>query len=137
MRKAGLLSLTLAGFFMLGISCMAHAQEAPETQWLWGEVVSVDVSQNQLTVKYLDYDLDQEKETTVAVDDKTTFENARSLLDVKPLDTVSIDFVVSADSKNIAKNISLEKPEAEGAMTQEPTLEEAPAVIEAEEPASE
>ncbi len=97
-----------------------------EVQWLWGEVVSVDNVKNQLVVKYLDYDADQEKEITITTDASTAFENARQLLDIKPQDTVSIDYTVNADLKNIAKNISVEKPEAEPTMPSEPVSEETP-----------
>ncbi len=84
----------------------------PETQWVWGEVVTVDLSNKVVLVKYLDYETDQEKEIAIATDDKTTFENAASIEELKPKDTVSIDYI-SADGKNIAQNISVEKPEAQ------------------------
>lgn len=84
----------------------------PETQWVWGEVVSVDLSNKVVVVKYLDYETDQEKEIILATDDKTTFESAASIEELKPKDTVSIDYI-SADGKNIAQNISVEKPEAQ------------------------
>jgi len=86
-----------------------------ETQWLWGEVVSVDLQKNELLVKYLDYETDQEKEVKINVDDKTIYENASSMLEIKPLDTVSIDYIISPDGSNLAGNISLEKLENEGA----------------------
>lgn len=83
----------------------------PETQWVWGEVVSVDTQEKKVTVKYLDYETDQEKQLAVTIDDKTAYENIKSLDELKPLDTVSIDYVTSTDGKNLAKNISIEKPE--------------------------
>lgn len=90
---------------------LPEAQMGLDTQWLWGGVVSVDVQNNELLVKYLDYETDQEKEITISVDDKTTYENIGSLIEIKPQDTVSIDYLVSAEGKNVAKNISVEKPE--------------------------
>ena len=96
----------------------------PEIQWLWGEVVSVDAQNNTLLVKYLDYETESEKELTIASDDKTTFENVQSLLEIKPADTVSIDYTISPEGKNIAKNISIEKPEA---TKETPESETAPA----------
>ena len=86
-------------------------QAESETQWLWGEVISIDPIKNELLVKYLDYENDQEKEVTVATDEKTTFENANGLSDIKPQDTISVDYVLSGDGKYLAKNISLEKPQ--------------------------
>lgn len=105
-----------------------ESQVESQTQWLWGEVVSVDTQKNELLVKYLDYETDQEKETGVSADDKTTYENIGSLLEIKPQDTVSIDYTVSPEGKNIAKNISVEKPEsaepAAGGVTLPETLPE-------------
>ncbi|MFA5275432.1 MAG: hypothetical protein WC417_00870 [Candidatus Omnitrophota bacterium] len=82
-----------------------------ETQWVWGEVVSVDSAVKSLTVKYLDYETDQEKDMVIGTDEKTTYENIKSLDEIKPKDTLSIDYTAGAEGKNTAKNISLEKPE--------------------------
>ena len=86
--------------------------EEPDVQWLWGEVISIDFQKNELAVKYLDYEIDQEKEITIAIDPGTTYENVESFGQIKPKDTVSIDYIVNPVGKNIAKNISVEKPEA-------------------------
>jgi hypothetical protein len=94
----------------------------PEVQWLWGEVVSIDAQNNLLLVKYLDYETDSEKEVTIGVDAKTAYENIKSLTDIKPQDNVSIDYVIGQDGKSVAKNISLEKPEAEN--PQKPSVQE-------------
>lgn len=90
-----------------------------ETQWLYGEVVSVDAAANTVTIKYLDYETDQEKEAVIAIDDKTSFENVASLGEIKPKDALSIDYVVGQDGKYIAKNISAEKSQ-EGESAQAP-----------------
>lgn len=90
-----------------------ETQKEPQIQWLWGEVVTLDAENKAISVKYLDYETDQEKEITINVDDKTTYENIKSIDEIKPKDSVSIDFIADADGKNIAKNISLEKPEEE------------------------
>jgi len=86
------------------------AKQEPEAQWVWGEVVTVDLQNKMVFVKYLDYESDQEKEMSVAVDDKTTFENVKSMDELKPKDTVSVDYVTQ-DGKATAKNISVEKAE--------------------------
>lgn len=83
----------------------------PEFQWVWGEVSSVDAAKSEFVIKYLDYETDQEKEMTIGVDNKTSYENTKSFSDIKPKDTLSIDYIVSADNKNIAKNISVEEVE--------------------------
>jgi uncharacterized Zn finger protein len=69
-------------------------------------------------VKYLDYDADQEKEMAINVDEKTIYENVKSIDEIKPQDTVSIDYIVSPEGKNIAKNISIEKIEEQAAGTE-------------------
>ena len=103
-----------------------EAKVEPEIQWVWGEVVSTNPINNELLVKYVDYDTDSEKEITISTDDKTTYENAKSIDEIKVGDSVSIDYIISADGKNLAKNISLEKPE----ITEEtPALETVPAEV--------
>lgn len=83
-----------------------------DIQWLWGEVLSGDFQKNELVIKYVDYDTDIEKEVVVTVSDKTTYENVKSLLEIKPRDMVSIDYALDSQGRNIAKNISVEKPGA-------------------------
>jgi len=89
-----------------------ETQVEPQTQWLWGEVVSVDVANKTLVVKYLDYEIDQEKDITITTDDQTSYENVNSLSEIKIKDALSIDYIIGADGKNIAKLISVEKPES-------------------------
>jgi hypothetical protein len=97
------------------------AKEAPEpqnesdVQWLWGEVVSVDLQSKSFIVKFTDWETEQEKEVKIDINDKTAFENINSLDEVKPNDTLSVDYIVATDGKNIAKIISLEKPEEQEA----------------------
>ena len=89
-------------------------EEAPaeqEAQWIWGDVVSVDAAGRKVSVKYLDYETDTEKEINIEVNEKTAYENVKSIDEIKPLDTLSIDYIVSPDNRNIANNISVEKPE--------------------------
>ena len=93
-----------------------ESQETPaakesEVQWLWGEIVSVDTLTKQMIVKYLDYETDTEKEISININDKTNFENAKSLDEIKAHDTVSVDYITTSEGKNIAKNIGVEKNE--------------------------
>jgi hypothetical protein len=81
-----------------------------DVQWVWGEAVSIDVDKSVFVVKYLDYEDNQEKMLTVNVDAGTVYESIKSLGEVKPQDFLSIDYMVTQDGKNIAKNISLDKP---------------------------
>ncbi len=96
----------------------------PETQWIWGEVVSIDAATKNISVKYLDYETDTEKEINIAVDSKTTYENVKSVDEMKPQDTLSVDYIINPDGRNIAKNISVEKPEGTQTLLEEPIKEE-------------
>jgi len=87
------------------------AKTEPEIQWVWGEIISTNPINNELLVKYVDYDTDSEKEITISTDNKTTYENAKSIDEIKVGNSVSVDYAVSVDGKNLALNISLEKPE--------------------------
>ncbi|MDD5166198.1 MAG: hypothetical protein PHQ57_02270 [Candidatus Omnitrophica bacterium] len=92
---------------------LVKATEAePEIQWVWAEVVSVNIEKNEVKIKYFNYETDEEKEIDIAVDNKTTYENIKSINELKIGDTLSIDYVVSPEGKDIARNISVEKPEA-------------------------
>lgn len=97
----------------------------PETdvQWTWGEVVSVDAAARQITLKYLDYETDVEAQISMNTDENTGFENVASLAEIKPGDTVSVDYSVDLEGRNIAKNISVEKDEGMQAMPGEETQE--------------
>lgn len=90
----------------------AAPKSGNETQWAWGEVTNLDAQAKTLTLKYLDYETDQEKDLVLAVDEKTVFENIKSLDEIKINDTLSIDYAVGSDGKNIAKNINFEKPDS-------------------------
>ncbi|MDD5464798.1 MAG: hypothetical protein PHP73_00380 [Candidatus Omnitrophica bacterium] len=83
-----------------------------ETQWAWGEVTNLDAQAKTLTLKCLDYETDQEKNIVLTVDEKTGFENIKSFDEIKINDTLSIDYTVGSDGKNIAKNINFEKPDS-------------------------
>lgn len=112
MRQGGSLILgIMVSLFLAGLGLSQEIQTEPETLWLWGEVVSVDTQNKTLAVKYLDFETDQEKEMSVNVDEKTIYENIKTLDEIKPKDNVSIDYIISPDGKNIAKNIVVEKSE--------------------------
>lgn len=102
-------------------------QDESEMQWVWGEVVSVDTTSKSITVKCLDYETDQEKEMTVNVDDKTVYDNVKSIDEIKPNDTLSIDYIISADNHNLARNLSKEAAEVTGESEQKAPIEPIPA----------
>ena len=103
------------------------AQEAPvepEMLWVWGDVVSMDTAAKKMSVKYLDYETDTEKEINIIVDDKTTYENVKSIDEIKPQETLSVDYIINPDGNNIARNISVEKPEGAETLPQDTPKEE-------------
>lgn len=79
-----------------------------EIQWVWGEVVAVDPAEKSISLKYLDYDTDEEKTMKIMVADGTTFEDAKGIEGVKVSDTVSVEYG-EQDGKNLAKVITVEK----------------------------
>lgn len=106
--------LGIAAFLIFTSVIASFAQEQAaelENQWLWGEIDSVDIQENEVMVRYLDYDTEQEKEINITVDEKTIYENVDSLLDIKPRDAVSVNYLILPEGKNLAKNISVENPE--------------------------
>lgn len=86
----------------------AEVQNDANMQWVWGEVSSVDSANNTIQVKYLDYETDQEKEIVIGVDQNTGYENVAGIAEIKPDAIVGIDYIVSGEGKNIAKNIGVE-----------------------------
>lgn len=129
-RKLAFIGLTLCLILALRLSFAQEENasvvpepqataEGPEVQWLWGEVVSLDSLNKTLVVKILDYETETEKEISISTDDKTTYENIKSLDELKPQDTVSVDYAVTPDGMNLAKNITVEKPEAPGTANEE------------------
>ncbi len=100
-----------------------------DMQWAWGEVTNLDNQTNAITLKYLDYETDQEKDLVLVVDEKTTFENVKDFSELKLKDTLSIDYIVGADNKNIAKNISFEKPDVSSSVPAPEAVNEATPVV--------
>ncbi|MFH1889186.1 MAG: hypothetical protein ABH806_03765 [Candidatus Omnitrophota bacterium] len=103
-----------------------------EAQWIWGDVVSVDKDARKIVVQYLDYETDTEKEMDVIAGDNTVYENINSFDEIKPQDTLSIDYIIGTDGSIIARNISVEKPEITGISPEETFQEESTAVLDSE-----
>lgn len=99
----------------------AQQAEEPELQFLWGEVVNLDLANKAILVKNLDYETDQERETPILVDEKTVYENFKSIEELKQNDMVSVDYIVMPDGKNIARNLSLDKAEEDVIVPEEST----------------
>lgn len=122
--------LTFGGIGFAQQDWAGDSSAVPDVQWLWGEVVSLDTAKGEVVVRFLDYETEQEKEVSIAADEKTTFENVNSLAQIKIADTVSVDYIVDKDARKLAKNISVEKPEEinapEISLPLEPALKSAP-----------
>lgn len=114
----------LTGIFFLSFLPLTFSQqEAPQPQavqplapeeevsWLWGEVKAVDPAASSLSVMYMDYQTDEEKEMVLTIDAKTQFEAINGLSGIKVGDTASIDYAVEG-GRNVARNISIETIEA-------------------------
>jgi len=78
------------------------------TEWVWGEVVSVDKENKELVIKHLDYDTYEEVQTALKLDDKTLLENVTDLGEIQPRDHVTVDYKADKGS-NIAGLIVIEK----------------------------
>ena len=102
----------------------ADETSEPEDSWLWGDVVSVDKDAGKITLKYIDYETDSEKEVSVYASPETTYENVTGLAEIKTADTVSVDYTTAADGKMMARHISVEKLEG---VPEEADTTEAPA----------
>jgi hypothetical protein len=93
-----------------------------DIQWVWGEVVSVDAAEKSVTVKYLDYDTDEEKTMKIFSTDSTSFEEMQGLDGLKAADTVSVEYVTQ-EGRSLAKIITLEKVEETEAAEPQPVPE--------------
>jgi len=88
-----------------------------DLKWVLGEVTNIDLENKVISIKYLDYEDSEEKNISILTGPDTTFENIKSLEEIKPQDYLSFDYILTQDGKNLAKVISLDKPktvEAEG-----------------------
>lgn len=112
------------------------SQKESDIQWAWGEVVNLDSEAKKVTLKYFDYETDQEKDLVLVVDEKTTFENIQDFNALKLKDTLSIDYVIGADDKNIAKNINFEKTEVSSASVAQENISAPDASADLGQPAS-
>lgn len=77
--------------------------------WVWGDVVFMDTEGRQFGVKYFDYESEADVEIALFVDEDTVFENVQGLSGIKVQDSLSVDYIIRDDDKNIARLISVEK----------------------------
>lgn len=105
---------------------VAKPEDAKPTEWIWGEVASVDTQAKEVVLKHLDYETYEEVQTVLKVSDKTLFENVVSLGEIKAGDHLTADFKIS-DGSNIADLVVVEKeivPTEEAGTQALPVLEQ-------------
>ena len=84
---------------------------ASEELSIYGEVQFVDAAgAGSMKVQYYDYDADDEKTITIALDASTKLENAGSIADIKKGDWADVTYS-AAGGKNKALSIIVEKEE--------------------------
>ncbi|MBU2540407.1 MAG: hypothetical protein KJ593_00745 [Candidatus Omnitrophica bacterium] len=86
-----------------------EASSLKEIKWVWGEVIGVDSLKEELSIRYLDYDSDAEKDRVFIFDKDSKFENITSLENIEAGDSAGIDYYIDETGKNIIKSISIEK----------------------------
>ncbi len=89
-------------------SASSTPREIVAPQWIWGEVVSVDKANNQLQIKHLDYETYEEVTKVIQVDSGTLYENAGGLGDLKPGDSVTVDFKMK-EGAQVAELVVVDK----------------------------
>ena len=80
----------------------------PEEISIYGEIKSVNIATNSITVKYYDYDSDNEKSVEITADNTTKIEGVSTMNDIKQESWSDINYTV-VNGKNIAKSIVVEK----------------------------
>lgn len=111
--------------------------EAP-TEWVWGEVVSADAQAGAITIKHLDYDTYEEVQKVLSVTDKTLFENAKDVTDIKPGDHITADYRVNGNKNEIEMLVvdKLETGSSAGTTDEAAPSSPAPVKTTPEEPSS-
>lgn len=82
----------------------------PKELSVYGEVQSVNVPSNSISVQYYDYDSDQEKAAEITLDKNTKIENVTGIDKIAKGDWVDVIYAVR-DAKNVAVSLVVEKEE--------------------------
>ena len=105
----------LSGFALILCFCLALtpinsvAQDEDQFLYSYGEVLSV--AQDQIMVREFDYATGEEKDVVYYITADTILDSVESVDQIKPSDLVDVEFMVSEDGKNIAKEILVDKIE--------------------------
>ena len=107
----------LSGFALVLCLCLALtpinsvAQDQDEKQvfYSYGEVLSV--IKGQIIVREFDYETGEETDIVYYITADTILDSVESADQIKPSDLVDVEFTVSEDGKNIAKEILVDRIE--------------------------
>jgi len=105
----------LSGFALILCFCLALtpinsvAQEEDQFFYSYGEVLSV--AQDQIMVREFDYATGEEKDVVYYISADTILDSVESVDQIKPSDLVDVEFMVSEDGKNIAREILVDRIE--------------------------
>lgn len=94
---------------------VAIEAEDARLKWCAGKVVSIDAPSGAVVLKTLDYESGKDTDISIFADGSTVYDNLNSFSEIKPLDSLSIDYSVTKEGKNLAKSINLELPSAKDA----------------------
>ncbi len=85
------------------------AQDEDQFLYSYGEVLSV--AQDQIMVREFDYATGEEKDVVYYITADTILDSVESVDQIKPSDLVDVEFMVSEDGKNIAREILADRIE--------------------------
>jgi len=105
----------LSGFALILCFCLALtpinsvAQDEDQFFYSYGEVLSV--AQDQIMVREFDYATGEEKDVVYYITADTLLDSVESVDQIKSSDLVDVEFMVSEDGKNIAREILVDRIE--------------------------
>ena len=91
------------------INSVAQDQDEEQVFYSYGEVLSV--IQGQIMVREFDYATGEEKDVVYYITTDTILDSVESADQIKPSNLVDVEFTVSEDGKNIAKEILVDRIE--------------------------
>lgn len=138
MKKAILLGMVL-GIILIAACANTYAEEtaatitpaatpAPEAQEAYGEVVSVDANAGSVIITEYDYEKDEDVSNKYNIDKAATYENVKSLSEVKAGDWVALTVKPQKEGGNIATSVYVERYDMGEEVSPVPVAAPAPAV---------
>jgi hypothetical protein len=87
----------------------SSAEASEDSFYSYGEVLSV--TQDQIMVREFDYATGEEKDAVYYISAGTTFDVVESADQIRPGDLIDVEFIVSPDGRNIAKEVFVDSIE--------------------------